>query len=353
LLASIVRGMVHAERLQFFTCWFPMLASALAPAAVIAAAVAPALLVLWLIVAADSRPEPARMVFVALLLGVASAIAAVILELVLAAIWPLPHHPWLNALFHAAIPEEIVKVPLIAAIALRSRHFDEPMDGVVYGAAVGLGFAAIENIGYVLGAGAGWGSVAILRSVLSVPLHGAFGAIAGAYIARARFAGVLRSGRGVLWHRRRLFAMAWLVPTVLHALFDGAVFSLKNLADAKPPTSDEAVSGLALMLLILIIGFGTLVYAAVLARRIARRQKQWLSTKRLPPAHWRAVWAECLIGLGLCFVAVALVIAGESVGRLIGCVLLVAAVGIARRCARYLNEAATSRHRASPAAASP
>jgi len=352
LFGSMAPGMVHAEKAAILHLLpSAMLASAFVPAAVIAAAIAPALLVLWLIVAADSRPEPARMVFIALLLGAASTIVALAVELVLTAILPLPQDPWLaahaRALFIAAIPEESLKVPLIAAIALRSRAFDEPMDGVVYGTAVGLGFAAIENIGYVLGAGAEWGSVAIFRSVLSVPLHGAFGAIAGAYIARARFAGVLRSGRGVLWHRRRLFAMAWLVPTVLHALFDGAAFSLKDLADATPLTSDQ------LLLLILIIGFGTIVYAAVLARHIARRQKQWLSSKRLPPAHWRAVWAECLIGLGFCFVAVTLVIAGQTVARVIGCVLLATAVRIARRCARYLNEAAASRHRHSPAAALP
>jgi protease PrsW len=333
-----------------------MLASALAPAAVIAAAIAPALLVLWLIVAADSRPEPARMVFVALVLGAASAFVALFIELGLTRIMPLPHDPWLaagaRALFIAAIPEETVKVFLIAAIALRSRAFDEPMDGVVYGTAVGLGFAAIENIGYVLGAHAHWGTVAIFRSVLSVPLHGAFGAIAGAYIARARFAGVLGSGHGARWHRRRLFAMAWLVPTVLHAVFDGTAFSIRNFAGAKAATADGAVAVLGRLLLMLIVGFGTIIYAAFLARRIARRQKQWLSTKRLPPAHWRAVWAECLIGIGLCFVAVTLVIAGESVAKLIGCALLAAAVVIARRCARYLNEAATSRHH-SPAAASP
>ena len=332
-----------------------MLASALAPAAVIAAAIAPALLVLWLIVIADSRPEPARIVLLALVLGAASAIVAVVVELVLVAVLPMPHDPWraagARALFIAALPEEALKVPLIAVIALRSRHFDEPMDGVVYGTAVGLGFAAIENVGYVLGAGAGWGSVAIFRSVLSVPLHGALGAIAGAYIARARFAGVLRSGRGLAWRRRRLFALAWLVPMVLHAVFDGAAFSLKTLAQAKATSADDTSAAVALLLLMLIIGFGTIVYAALLARRIARRQKQWLSTKRLPPDHWRAVWGECLLGIGLCFIAVTVVIAGEAGAKLIGCVFLAVAAVIARRCARYLNAAATNRRHA-PAAGS-
>ena len=144
--------------------------------------------------------------------------------------------------------------------------------------------------------------------------------------------------------------MAWLVPTVLHALFDGAAFSIKNFSEANATTPDGAISAAALLLFMLIIGFGTIVYAAVLARRIARRQKQWLSTKRLPPEHWRAVWGECLSGIGLCFVAVVLVIAGDLVAKSVGCVLLATAVGLARRSARYLNEAATSRHH-SPAAA--
>ena len=56
------------------------------------------------------------------------------------------------------------------------------MDGVVYGTAIGLGFAAVENLLYLLGAGTHWGTLAIIRGVLSVPLHGALGAIAGAYI---------------------------------------------------------------------------------------------------------------------------------------------------------------------------
>jgi len=325
-----------------------MLESALVPAAVVAAAIAPALLFLWLVVAADSRPEPARVVLGALALGAVSAVAAAIVEIALKQVVPLPADPWLSAnvtaLFLAGIPEESLKVPLIAAIALRSRDFDEPMDGVVYGTAVGLGFAALENVGYVAGADAQWHTVAIWRSLLSVPLHGAFGAIAGAYIARARFAGVLGSGRGQRWHRQRLFAMAWLVPTVLHTLFDASVFSIKNFSDAAAGTEEGAGAILLMLLVMLVVGFGTIVYAALLARRIARRQRAWVSTKRLPPAHWRGIWAECLIGIGLCFVAVTLVLTGDAVGKLVGPVLLVAAIALARRCARTLNEAARSRH---------
>jgi protease PrsW len=107
-----------------------------------------------------------------------------------------------NALWIAAVPEETVKVGIIAAVALRSREFDEPMDGVVYGTAVGLGFAAVENFLYVIG-NAHLLVVAGMRGIMSVPFRGAVGAIAGAYIAGARFGGALGAHRHGGWWRTR------------------------------------------------------------------------------------------------------------------------------------------------------
>ena len=60
------------------------------------------------------------------------------------------------------------------------------MDTVVYGAAAGLGFAAYENLAYLVQHAEMWRSLAALRSVLTVPFHGALGIIAGAYLAIAR-----------------------------------------------------------------------------------------------------------------------------------------------------------------------
>src|SRR5262249_22750065 len=265
------------------------------------------------------------------------------------------HNPWLAAdevaLFIAAIPEEIAKVSVIAAIALRARHFDEPMDGVVYGTAVGLGFAALENLLYVMGAGTRWQAVAAARGVLSVPLHGALGAIAGAYIASARFGGALGAHKGRRWPRARLFFLAWLIPVVLHAVYDAAAFSLAE-AGRDPANAIAGSPALLLMLLILPgVSFGSVAFAARLALRIVRRQKASLETKRVPPIHWRPVWAQCLIGVALTFVALTMVIAGNSGAvKLAGLVLFVLAIKLSRNCARYLNTVAIHRHYASAAA---
>src|SRR5882672_4648163 len=153
-----------------------------APAVVVAAAMVPALLALWVVVVADHRPEPPAIVWMAFLLGAFALFAIRLVSLWLASSFSVPHNPWLDidehALFVVSIPEESIKILVVAIIALRPRIFEEPMDGVVYGAAVGLGFAAHENIRYLV-ASPEWETLAVVRGVLTVPFHAALGIIAG------------------------------------------------------------------------------------------------------------------------------------------------------------------------------
>jgi protease PrsW len=327
-----------------------MFASDLAPGFVTACAIAPALLLLWLVIAGDSRPEPPRVVWTCVALGAVSVVPVAAVEL-----WLLHHltfsiNPLIsageNALWIAAVPEETIKVAIIAAVALRSREFDEPMDGVVYGTAVGLGFAAVENFLYVRG-NANLALVAGMRGIMSVPFHGAVGAIAGAYIAGARFGGALGAYRHGGWWRTRRLILAWLIPVVLHALFDWSVFSLAALGKLSAAAPSARVGGLILLVLAvwLMVGFGSIAYAVRLARRIARRQKAYLDTKRLPPVHWRAIWARSLTGLGLSVVAVVLLVIGNFTAKLGGLVVGAIAVAISAHCAKYLNDVAQATHR--------
>ena len=82
------------------------------------------------------------------------------------------------------------------------------MDTVVYGAAAGLGFAAYENLAYLVQHADMWRSLAALRSVLTVPFHGALGIIAGAYIAIAR-AGTALGATGIIATGRASRAGCW------------------------------------------------------------------------------------------------------------------------------------------------
>ena len=314
------------------------------PAAMVAAAIAPSLLLLWLVVAADSRPEPPLLVVTAFVLGALCVAAAVGVELGLQSIIPVAHNPWLAAdqtgLLIAAIPEETLKISIIAAIALRTRAFDEPMDGVVYGTAVGLGFAALENLLYLI-SHKDWASLAVLRGLSSVPFHGSLGAIAGVYLARARFSGELGGPRRGHWHRPGLVMMAWLIPVGLHAVFDAALFSLSS-ANVNTADGDDLTS--LILQVAAVAAFGPIIFATVLARRLAHRQAAWLQSKRLPASHWRRVWAECVIGVGASLIALPLIIAGNSTTRFAGAACLAIAVGVSWKCGKSLRDAAQQRH---------
>jgi protease PrsW len=319
----------------------------LAPAAIVAAAIAPALLLLWLVVAADSRPEPPAVVWTAFVLG---ALSIFLLRYVTG--WLVPHipvtqHPWLavneSALLFISIPEETLKVLLIAIIAFSARAFDEPMDGVVCGTAVGLGFAAHENLRYLVHAD-DWQVLAIVRGVLTVPFHGALGAIAGAYIAIARFGGALGAHRREHWVRARLILSAWLIPVVLHALFDMPLLTLRRSLD------HGGVTHVALQVMGLFVGFGAIAIAVRLALRIAGHQKVWVRNSRTPAAAWRGIWGRLVVGAGLGFVGAALVVSairqgatGDTTGLFtlgIGAALMIIAVVIYGWGRKHLVEAA-------------
>ncbi|MGD9675545.1 MAG: PrsW family intramembrane metalloprotease [Candidatus Bipolaricaulia bacterium] len=158
----------------------------------------------------DLRREPRTTVAVTFLLGIVIALPAIFVSLVIAAIPGRSFGLFGGAAYGAfavsAIPEELLKLLVIACYSARRRSFDEPMDGVVYGAAAALGFAAIENVLYV--AQGGW-IAAVMRSVTAVPMHAAAGAILGYHIARRR-----------LLLRRHAVWTGLAIAVLLHGLYD-------------------------------------------------------------------------------------------------------------------------------------
>jgi RsiW-degrading membrane proteinase PrsW (M82 family) len=108
--------------------------------------------------------------------------------------------------------EEMAKWVVLIAAVYHWEEFDEPLDGVVYGVAVALGFATLENVLFVarLGLGVAW-----QRAVFAVPAHALFGATMGYYAGRAKF-----DRGGVLWRDRALCLFA---PTGFHGGYDYAL----------------------------------------------------------------------------------------------------------------------------------
>lgn len=181
-----------------------------------ASALVPAILLLWLLYSRDRNPEPKGMIVKTFLLGAVIVFPVIPAAMGLQALGEDPNGVWAAALakafLGAAIPEEAFKL-LVIWWAWRKPAFDEPMDGMVYGAAASLGFAAFENLMYVGESGFG---VAALRAFTAVPGHALTGVIMGAYAGQAKFAA---GGRGPL-----LFTgFAWAV--LLHGAYDAFLFT--------------------------------------------------------------------------------------------------------------------------------
>ncbi len=299
------------------------------PSTIGAAACIPALLLLWLVVVADRRPEPPLRVLAALLGGIVAGLFVLHTHgLYDALIAPLLQGGGLarHVLLGVAVPEETVKVLFICLFVFNRRTCEEPMDGIVNGAAVGLGFAAYENLNYLANVAEHWRATALLRNGLTVPFHGALGVIAGGYLSRLYFGKAIGAPRRSLHSKIAIAAFAWLVPVLLHTAFDTTLYSL-------PQGGDDPAYVYGLLTLAAFIGGGTIAIAIWLIRKLARHQRA-LGT-RVPMRDWRAVWAVVVVGCICGFCGTAL-FAGAVIDGIVdeyqaataGSVLLVAAIAI-------------------------
>src|SRR6266436_618950 len=209
------------------------------PTVIGTAAVAPALLILWLVVAAGERPGPPAKVWTAFVLGAASISLLGAVRAPFNRLLAAPENPWaaqaIHAIFGIALPEETVKILAIVAVSAARRPFSDPINPVVYGAAVGLGFAAYENLAYLEQHADMWRALAALRSVLTVPFHGALGIIAGAYLALGRSGTALGAHRHHRdWARISSRVLMLFAPVALHSAFDFPLLTLQQNADINP-----------------------------------------------------------------------------------------------------------------------
>jgi RsiW-degrading membrane proteinase PrsW (M82 family) len=76
----------------------------------------------------------------------------------------------------------------------RSDEFDEPVDGIIYGAAAGLGYATMLNISYIISHGGVDLGVGALRVAVAALAYASFGGVLGYFLGQAKFA-----ERGPFW----------------------------------------------------------------------------------------------------------------------------------------------------------
>ena len=168
----------------------------------------------------DRFPEPWPVVRKVFWLGVAIVIPILILGKLLKPFLPteLVDLAFYKAFVIAAFSEELFKYLVLVLYCLKLPDFDEPIDGIVYGVTVSLGFATFENILYVMNGGF---SVAVMRAFTSVPAHALMGTVMGYFIAMT----LLDHGQKI-----KNFSLALIVPILIHGLYD---FPLMYISEAK------------------------------------------------------------------------------------------------------------------------
>ncbi|MDX2048978.1 MAG: YhfC family glutamic-type intramembrane protease [Chitinophagaceae bacterium] len=161
--------------------------------------------------------EPRRHLIVSFFLGVLSAFIALGLQLLLTPLHKalMPQNIFSIAIFAylvVALTEEWSKYIMVRYYAFPKKEFDEPYDGIVYSVMVGMGFATIENIMYVMQHGY---ATAFVRMFLSVPAHGTFAVLMGYSIGKA----------WINYDRRIMYMMLGLFWAVFfHGTFDFFLF---------------------------------------------------------------------------------------------------------------------------------
>ena len=112
-----------------------------------------------------------------------------------------------------AAVEEGTKFLFLYRISWRNPNFDFRFDGIVYAVFVSLGFAAFENVRYVMGYGL---SVAMPRALLAIPAHMGFAVFMGSFYGRGKLCQTLGDYRGC---GQNLF-YGYLLALSLHGFYD-------------------------------------------------------------------------------------------------------------------------------------
>ena len=214
----------------------------------------------WLIrylIRSDAFQEPPRLILTSFALGIGIVLPVAFTAAKARLLLVLGGDPYAYALgrafLTAAFPEEAFKFLVVAGICTRWFEFNDPMDGVVYGIATSLGFAAFENVLFVLHGGIG---VAVIRALTAMPAHAAFGAIMGYGVARAFLASPPRLAP-MLW--------AFLGPVLLHGIYDSPMLIIEAVGPANVGVGEIAMA--AITVPSVVIGSLAWIYARLSALR--------------------------------------------------------------------------------------
>lgn len=154
-------------------------------------ALAPVFVVIIYIYIKDKfEKEPKKLLLYSFLLGAfVSVLITTILYKIVDFLLPLKDEfsvwqQFIKAFFVVALIEEFSKYIIVRFYAQPKTAFNEHFDGIIYAVMVSMGFAAIENILYVIEGGI---QVGLLRAFTAIPAHATFGILMGYFMGKAKF----------------------------------------------------------------------------------------------------------------------------------------------------------------------
>ena len=175
----------------------------------------PSILIVIFFVKSDRFKEPTKEIIKVFLLGILITIPAYFLNTYLSEIWYSTNasEGLISSFLTAAPVEESLKLSVLYFFVYKMKDFNEPIDGIVYGVTVSLGFATLENIYYVYLLADYFETtsmtLAIVRSFSAIPAHAVFGIFMGYFFMKYVF---IKKGDNLIF--------AFLIPFVLHGCYN-------------------------------------------------------------------------------------------------------------------------------------
>ena len=205
------------------------------PSFIYIATILPPILIGFMIWRSDRFPEPGKFLVASFLLGVSIYLPLDLLIMItedhLAPFLGLDMNAYKNyevsdptpvgehafqMFFRAAFLEEGLKFALLIFFCVRLSDLNEPMDAIVYGAAIGLGYAAMENIPY-LNTGdpeTAWTMTVVKQRYYPLIMHLGFGVIMGWLLSLNLF------GEQSAFKRRLMLILSLAIPVIFHGSYN-------------------------------------------------------------------------------------------------------------------------------------
>ena len=209
---------------------------------ILISALTPVAVLLWYIYRKDKvQPEPTKWLLKAFGFGVLSAFLSFVFSVPVSFLLGMEmdantyssiREAFADAFVLAAIPEELAKLIMLWLLLRKNPHFDERFDGIVYAVCIGMGFAGIENVMYLIGGieNGTWIGTGIVRALFSVPAHFLFAVLMGYYYSIYHF-GIDRS--------TKIKVLVLAAPIIAHGIYDGILMSIQI---------DESLAGFCMIL---------------------------------------------------------------------------------------------------------